>query len=60
MEKPIQLLRIQEAAKLLGVSTSTLRKWDNEGKLLAVRISKRGDRRYRLEDIETFLEKLKK
>ena len=60
MDKSIQLLRIQEAAKLLGVSTSTLRKWDNEGKLPAVKISKRGDRRYRSEDIETFLGKLKK
>jgi len=60
MDKSIQLLRIQEAAKLLGVSTSTLRKWDNEGKLPAVKISRRGDRRYHSEDIETFLRKLKK
>ncbi len=60
MDKSIQLLRIQEAAKLLGVSTSTLRKWDNEGKLPAVKISKRGDRRYRQQDIEIFLKKLKK
>lgn len=60
MDKSIQLLRIQEAAKLLGVSTSTLRKWDNEGKLPAVKISKRGDRRYRQQDIKIFLKKLKK
>jgi len=55
------LLKIREAALLLGVNPETLRRWDREGKLVAVKVSKRGDRRYRKEDIEEFIkEGLKK
>ena len=61
--KPLQLLTIDEVARLLKVHPVTLRRWDNEGKLKAVRIGSRahpdrkkrnaiGDRRYRLEDIQ--------
>lgn len=60
MDKPIKLLRIREAAEILGVNPETLRRWDREGKLKAIIISKRGDRRYRKEDIEGFLKKLSK
>lgn len=59
MDNSIKLLRIKEAAELLGVNPATLRKWDKEGKLPAIKISKRGDRRYKKEDIVQFLEKLK-
>lgn len=59
MDSSIKLLRIKEAAELLGVNPATLRKWDKEGKLSAIKISKRGDRRYKKEDIVKFLEKLK-
>ena len=41
MEK---LYRIGEAAKFLGVSTSTLRRWDREGKLKPIRLGR--DRLY--------------
>ncbi|MBO5659105.1 MAG: MerR family DNA-binding transcriptional regulator, partial [Duodenibacillus sp.] len=37
---------IDEAAKKLGVSISTLRRWEKEGRLVAERTSK-GHRRYR-------------
>ena len=60
MDDSIRLLKIKEAAKMLGVSPTTLRKWDNEGKLVAIKISERGDRRYRKEDIEKFLDNLKR
>ncbi len=46
-----KLLSIQEAADILGVHPETLRRWDREGKLQAVKIGERGDRRYRHEDI---------
>lgn len=49
------LLKIREAALMLGVNPETLRRWDREGKLTAVIVSKRGDRRYRKEDIEKFI-----
>jgi len=45
------LLTLKEAANFLGVKSVTLRKWDNEGKLKAVRIGARQDRRYRMEDL---------
>lgn len=60
MAKSIKLLRIREAAEILGVNPETLRRWDREGKLPAIKISKRGDRRYKKEDIEEFLKKLTK
>lgn len=59
MDDSIRLLGIKEAAQLLSVSPATLRKWDNEGKLPAIKISERGDRRYRKNDLLKFLEKLK-
>lgn len=41
---------IGEAAKKLGVSISTLRRWEKEGRLVAERTSK-GHRRYRLDQL---------
>ena len=51
MAKRIKLLRIREAAEMLGVNPETLRRWDRQGRLKAIKIGKRGDRRYRQEDI---------
>jgi len=44
---------IGEAAKTLGVSTQTLRRWDIDGKLVAER-TPGGRRRYRVTDVATF------
>ncbi len=52
-----QLLTIAKAAKILSVTTTTLRKWDKQGLLPAIHIGTRGDRRYRFADIYTFLKK---
>lgn len=51
MAKRIKLLRIREAAEMLGVNPETLRRWDRQGRLKAIRIGQRGDRRYHREDI---------
>ena len=51
-----RLLTIKEAAYLLSVTTGTLRKWDKVGYLKAVIINKRGDRRYKREDIEKIVD----
>lgn len=59
MSKKIKLLRIREAAEILGVNPETLRRWDREGKLKAIIISTRGDRRYRKEDIKKFIKNSK-
>jgi excisionase family DNA binding protein len=59
MKKDKGLLKIREAALLLGVNPETLRRWDRDGILVAVKVGKRGDRRYKKEDIENFIEKNK-
>ena len=51
LEELPPLLKLETVSKLLNVSPWTLRLWDNNGKLKAVRIGTRKDRRYRKEDI---------
>ena len=53
-------MTISEVAQSLKVHQNTLRKWDKNGILKAVRFGQRGDRRYRKEDIEKFLASEKK
>jgi excisionase family DNA binding protein len=50
-----KLITIREAAEMLGVHQETLRRWDNEGKLKAVRVGKVGHRKYRVDDLEKLL-----
>lgn len=40
---------------MLHVHPNTLRHWSDEGKIVCYRITERGDRRFRLEDVENFL-----
>jgi len=49
------MLTTSEAAHLVGVRPNTVRRWSNKGILKAYRISPRGDRRFRREDIDSFL-----
>jgi len=59
----IELLTLEEAGKMLKVHPGTLRRWDTEGLLKAVRIGSRrgiGDRRYRKENIENYIKNKKK
>lgn len=41
------LLTIREVAELLRVSSLTIKRWGKKGKLPAIRINSRGDRRYK-------------
>ena len=50
----LNLVPISEAAKLLGVSIQTLRRWDISGKLSSIR-RPGGHRYYNLRDIENYL-----
>ena len=52
------LIPIDEASKLIGVSIDTLRRWDKSGKLLAIRPGKGSHRQYRKSDIELFIRDL--
>lgn len=49
------LLTIDEVANLLRVSKITLKRWGKKGKLPAIRINSRGDRRYKKEEVLRFL-----
>lgn len=50
-----ELLTIEEVANLLRVSKITLKRWGKTGKLPAIRINSRGDRRYKKEEVMRFL-----
>ncbi len=41
------LMTIREVASLLRVSSLTIKRWGKKGKLPAIRINSRGDRRYK-------------
>lgn len=43
------LITIREVANLLRVSALTIKRWGKNGKLPAIRINSRGDRRYKKE-----------
>ena len=45
------LLTVREVASLLRVSALTIKRWGKRGKLPAIRINSRGDRRYRKEQV---------
>ncbi|MDP2638075.1 MAG: helix-turn-helix domain-containing protein [Candidatus Levybacteria bacterium] len=48
------LLTIKQVSKILNVHITTLRRWDKNGKLKAIRVGTRsgiGERRYHREDI---------
>jgi len=45
------LLTVREVAEILRVSPLTIKRWGKRGKLPAIRINSRGDRRYRREAV---------
>jgi len=49
------MLTVKDVARLLNIHINTVRRWSNQGILKAYRITQRGDRRYRQEDIARFL-----
>lgn len=51
LKKLPDLLTVREVASLLRVSTLTIKRWGKRGKLPAIRINSRGDRRYRKESV---------
>ena len=51
LENLPDLLTVREVAELLRVSPLTIKRWGKKGKLPAIRINSRGDRRYKKEAI---------
>jgi diguanylate cyclase (GGDEF)-like protein/excisionase family DNA binding protein len=57
IERPTDAtLSVTKAARLLGVHPNTIRAWSDQGRLRYYRINPRGDRRYRLGDLQRFLD----
>jgi len=57
-ERMDDMLTVREVARLLHVHPNTLRRWSNNGRIKAYRITPRGDRRFRREEIARFLAEL--
>lgn len=51
------ILTLSQACEVLNCHPNTLRKWDKEGTLVAIRFGSRGDRRYNKSDILELLKK---
>ena len=54
-ERRSVMLTPSEVASILSVNINTVRRWTNRGLLKAYRIGTRGDRRFREEDIASFI-----
>lgn len=52
------MITVREVARLLHIHPNTLRRWADRGIIRAYRITSRGDRRFRREDIAHFLAEL--
>ncbi len=52
------MLTVREVAWLLHIHSNTVRRWADLGLIRTYRISRRGDRRFRREDIAHFLAEL--
>jgi len=57
-ERIDNMLTVREVADLLHVHPNTLRRWSNKGRIRAYRITPRGDRRFKREEIARFLAEL--
>jgi len=49
------MLTVKDVARLLNIHVNTARRWSDQGILKAYRITRRGDRRFRQQDITQFL-----
>ena len=56
MNDPDELLDIRQAAELLKVSETSLRRWTNAGRLASFRVGRRHERRFRVADLLAFME----
>jgi type I restriction enzyme M protein len=53
-----ELLSIGEVAEIFSIHQDTLRNWEKDGILVPLRVGKRGDRKYRPQDIEVIVDKM--
>jgi excisionase family DNA binding protein len=51
----IPMLTVKDVAVILNIHVNTVRRWSDQGILKSFRITSRGDRRFRQQDIARFL-----
>ena len=51
MDKEEQLLNVQQASLLLGVSLKSIRRWAQQKKIRGLKVGSRGDWRFTKEDL---------
>ncbi len=49
------MLTVGEVARLLHIHINTVRRWSDQGIIKSYRITRRGDRRFKREDIALFI-----
>ena len=49
------MMSVRDVARLLHIHVNTARRWSDQGIIKSYRITRRGDRRFRQEDIARFL-----
>jgi len=54
------MLPVRKIAQLLHMHANTVRRWSEQGIIMAYRINRRGDRRFRRQDIARLLSELNK
>jgi excisionase family DNA binding protein len=52
------MMTVREVSKILHVHSNTLRRWSDQGIIKSYRISSRGDRRFKREDVLNYLAEL--
>jgi len=57
LERLPEILTLKQACEVLNCHPNTLRNWDKEGVLKALRFGKRRDRRYRKADVLKIIKK---
>jgi excisionase family DNA binding protein len=54
-DEMMPMLTVKDVARLLHIHVNTARRWSDQGLLKSYRITRRGDRRFKQEDIARFL-----
>ncbi len=49
------MLTVKEVARLIHMHVNTVRRWSDRGLIKAYRITRRGDRRFKREDVALFV-----
>ena len=52
------MLTVKDVARLLNIHVNTVRRWSDQNIIKSYRVTSRGDRRFRQEDISTYLSEL--